>query len=341
MVSRIISTMRPSPLAQRELQLGPADFDAEKQAHEHFAIKRSDDACGRSRIVSPALEPENMGRDGLSDHWADKRSKARVVGEDVNVGLVWTVLAGAMLGLASYGLARDGFRLPRGWPRSLGAVVLAWSWATLGLQALGVLGLLDRLSLCVWAAVGLAVAVLFRFLRPIHEEPGSKRQGSLEFSAILAIAVGIWVTTMIGVPSLLLPPKVVSDGPIYHLYFAAKWWKAGRVFLIPTPFGETAAPYFPANGDLFFAGLMALYGGDRLARIGQVPFLFLTVATTFAMAKKLGASASSSAIAGRLGLDVHAIALVFHGSQRRHDLRGGLSPLRLFRPALFHGSGDW
>ena len=45
--------------------------------------------------------------------------------------------------------------------------------------------------------------------------------------------------------SLLLAVKVVSDGPIYHLYFAARWWKAGRLILVAAPFGENAATYFP------------------------------------------------------------------------------------------------
>ena len=96
--------------------------------------------------------------------------------------------------------------------------------------------------------------------------------------------------------SLLLPVKVVSDGPIYHLYFAARWWKAGRLFLVAAPFGENAATYFPANGDAWFAWLMVSWGGDRLAKVGQAPFLFLAAAAVFRMARTLGASRNSAII---------------------------------------------
>ncbi len=97
--------------------------------------------------------------------------------------------------------------------------------------------------------------------------------------------------------SLLLPVKVVSDGPIYHLYFAIRWWKAGRLFLVAAPFGENAATYFPANGDAWFTWLVVAWGGDRLAKIGQVPFLVLAGIAAFRLARMLGASRNSALVA--------------------------------------------
>ena len=91
--------------------------------------------------------------------------------------------------------------------------------------------------------------------------------------------------------------KVVSDGPIYHLYFAARWWKAGRLFLVAAPFGENAATYFPANGDLWFTWLMATWGGDRLAKVGQVPFLVLAGLAALRVCALLGAGRSASLVA--------------------------------------------
>ena len=99
------------------------------------------------------------------------------------------------------------------------------------------------------------------------------------------------------VPTLLLPVKVISDGPIYHLYFAARWWQAGRITMIPTPFGENAAPYFPANGDLWLAWLFAVWGGERLAKIGQLPFYVAAIATTYALARRAGAGSRASMMA--------------------------------------------
>ena len=54
--------------------------------------------------------------------------------------------------------------------------------------------------------------------------------------------------------ALILGVKVVSDGPIYHLYFAARWWKGAALILVAAPFGENAATYFPANGDSLVTG---------------------------------------------------------------------------------------
>ena len=45
--------------------------------------------------------------------------------------------------------------------------------------------------------------------------------------------------------------------------------------LIAAPFGENAATYFPVVGDLWFTWLMVGLGGERLAKIGQTPFLAL------------------------------------------------------------------
>ena len=99
------------------------------------------------------------------------------------------------------------------------------------------------------------------------------------------------------IPSLFAAVKVVSDGPIYHLYFAARWWKAGRLILVAAPFGENAATYFPANGDLWFTWLMATWGGDTLAKVGQAPFLLLAGAAAYGCARLLGAGRSASTIA--------------------------------------------
>ena len=113
----------------------------------------------------------------------------------------------------------------------------------------------------------------------------------------LCLSLVLWVCLELGMQSLLLPVKVVSDGPIYHLYFAARWWKAGRLFLVAAPFGENGATYFPANGDLWFTWLMTTWGGDRLAKVGQAPFLLMAAAAAVGLARTVGASRNSSAVA--------------------------------------------
>ena len=125
----------------------------------------------------------------------------------------------------------------------------------------------------------------------VDTEPGFSPESVAALGVLLAAAV------ILGMRSLLLAVKVVSDGPIYHLYFAVRWWKAGRLFLVAAPFGENAATYFPANGDLWFTWLMASWGGDQLAKVGQAPFLLLAAVAAFGCARALGARRSASLIA--------------------------------------------
>ncbi len=84
----------------------------------------------------------------------------------------------------------------------------------------------------------------------------------------------------------MFPVEPVSDAPIYHLPFAWQWWKSGRLLLVPTPFGEEAAPYFPANGDLWLTWLLAT-GGGPLVKVGQWPFLALAAAALYALARRI------------------------------------------------------
>jgi hypothetical protein len=111
------------------------------------------------------------------------------------------------------------------------------------------------------------------------------------------------------VPSLVGAVKVVSDAPIYHLLFAAKWWVAGQIYWIPIPFGESAAPYFPANGDLWFMTLVGWTGNLALAKVGQVPFWFLAGWWIFQLCQRLGSSRTSSLVAASIWMTLTPLAL--------------------------------
>jgi hypothetical protein len=204
-----------------------------------------------------------------------------------------------MLGLGSWWAAGWGFRQPRGLSRGIGAAVVAWAWVILGVLALGLTGWLARGPLLAWAGLGLAIAAIVRWRSapPPEPEVSQRDPNTWERSTTFALGLSLWALVAVGVPAWLLPIQPVSDGPIYHLYFAAQWWKAGRIFLVPMPFGDTSVTYVPANGELFFAALMALWGGDRLARIGQVPFLLLSAASVFAIARRLHVGFAAAFIA--------------------------------------------
>lgn len=215
------------------------------------------------------------------------------------IGLLGTFGLNGMLALGAYWTARHGFRQPAGLTRALAAVTLAWTWATVGLEILGAAGALGLMSLLLWSLLGLGIGFVLRIRdhQPEPVEADTPIGQAWAWESVVALGFVIWGGLFHGVQSLLWPVKVISDGPIYHLYFAARWWKEGALNLIATPFGENAAPYFPAVGDLWFTWLMAGWGGDRLAKVGQAPFWGLSGVTAYALARRLGAGSSSALIA--------------------------------------------
>ena len=215
--------------------------------------------------------------------------------------IVWLgLIANGLLISGAWWLAGVGFRQARTLDRVLACSVLSFTWCLLGLEVLGTLGLLAIGPLVVWMGLLCAVGLVVRWLRPVPPLGPSTDETTAEpwrWETLLALTFVLWVLVELGMQSLLLPVKVVSDGPIYHLYFAVRWWKAGRLFLVATPFGENAATYFPANGDVWFTWLMVAWGGDRLARIGQAPFLLLAAIAVFRIGRMLGASRNSALLA--------------------------------------------
>ena len=215
--------------------------------------------------------------------------------------IVWLgLIANGLLISGAWWLAGVGFRQARTLDRVLACSVLSFTWCLLGLEVLGTLGLLAIGPLVVWMGLLFAVGLVVRWLRPVPPIGPSTDVTTAEpwrWETLLALTFVLWVLVELGMQSLLLPVKVVSDGPIYHLYFAVRWWKAGRLFLVATPFGESAATYFPANGDVWFTWLMVAWGGDRLARIGQAPFLLLAAIAVFRIGRMLGASRNSALLA--------------------------------------------
>ncbi len=121
---------------------------------------------------------------------------------------------------------------------------------------------------------------------------GVDRAGSVpalaRWAAGLAVALAAWAAWDLGIAALTAPVQPVSDAPIYHLYFAVRWWKAATLARVPTPFGDSAAPYFPANADVWFTWLILPFGRETLAKLGQAPFLPLAMTALFALARELG-----------------------------------------------------
>ncbi len=207
--------------------------------------------------------------------------------------------ANGSLLLGSYWIARYGFKQPRGLSATLATAVVFWVACTVGLEVLGSFGALALGPMLAWGVMASVIGGIVWWLRPeVNPDPSIAATGErFSWDAVFSLALLLSASLVLGMKSLLLGVKVVSDGPIYHLYFAARWWKAGRLFLVASPFGESAATYFPANGDLWFAWLMTTWGGDRLAKVGQAPFLVLASLAAYGCARRLGARRSASLVA--------------------------------------------
>ena len=215
------------------------------------------------------------------------------------MGWIWTVALNGGLGIGAYGVARSGLRQAPGLPRILASAVLAWAWLTIGMEGLGSIGLLARGPLLGWVGAGMVIgmACWLAGRRSEGAETSRKPGRASSWEEVLGYGLVVWATFVQGKVSVFGPLQVVSDGPIYHLFFAVRWWQEGRLGLIASPFGETAATYFPAVGDLWFAWLIVGWGGETPAKAGQIPFLGLTGLVSFALARQLGAGRKASAVA--------------------------------------------
>src|SRR5947199_6624978 len=101
--------------------------------------------------------------------------------------VVWTLLLNVPLGLAGWLVARHGFRQPPGLPRGLATATLAWAWAVLGMEILGVSGHLARGPLLAWTSLGLAVGCALRWLLPREDAPAASAP-AWGWDATLAVA---------------------------------------------------------------------------------------------------------------------------------------------------------
>ena len=145
-------------------------------------------------------------------------------------------------------------------------LVLIAVWLTTSIVAvLGLVGVLGPVAIFVVAALLYA---------GVRRWPVSSPQGNCGLDswprAILWPAI---LTLLLAVLDLIaqLPASPVDwDAATYHLYLPARWLQEGRIFHVPTVFGDNAAAFAPQNGALFFAWQMALSGRDAVINVSQL-----------------------------------------------------------------------
>lgn len=176
-------------------------------------------------------------------------------------------------------------------------------------QLSGMLGLMRWVLPWMPPLIYGAATMLWAGSRPTPPDVVNAARSRTSILPFVAVAMVLLTFCRLFPTSLLGAVKVVSDAPIYHLYFAAKWWLAGSIDWIPIPFGENAAPYFPANGDLIFTYLVGWTGDLTLAQVGQVPFWFYAGYLIVCLCRSLGSSDGSGIIAAAVWMTLTPLAL--------------------------------
>jgi 4-amino-4-deoxy-L-arabinose transferase-like glycosyltransferase len=192
-------------------------------------------------------------------------------------------LTGILVGLSAVRIERLGFRSATRTDRIIRTVVIGFALIVLCGLLLGSAGWIGRAAYLVFFGICFVVSLIVRLPRESLSPIAGRTPGSRTVFAIAAPILVFIVTVGIG----HLPIRY--DSLNYHLYFPAQWLQAGRISIVPTPFGDEAPAYAPSNSELYFLWLMLPFHGDLLARIGQFPFYLLTALAQYALARRVGA----------------------------------------------------
>ena len=150
-----------------------------------------------------------------------------------------------------------------------------------------------------WAVLWLALGGLVRWLRG-KRSSRSGRQGAPSRAfppdRSRGLALLLAAALILGMRSLLLAVKVVSDGPIYHLLFRSAVVESRAAL-------SGGGPVRRERGDLFSGErrpVVYLAPGELGGTVGEgwaAPFLVLAAVAAFGCARTLGAGRSASLVA--------------------------------------------
>ena len=77
------------------------------------------------------------------------------------------------------------------------------------------------------------------------------------------------------------------DAMTYHLYIPLRWVQAGKIFHVPTVFGDNAAAYAPLNGSLLYAAFIVLTGKDFLLNCTGIVYLIFCSCVIYGVCRDL------------------------------------------------------
>jgi hypothetical protein len=143
--------------------------------------------------------------------------------------------------------------------------------------------------------------------------PSSRRRFSPEgIGAALAIAAlaAIALFTLATLRELRLAPPGWDnfDDLSYHLPAIAVWHRFGDLRMMKLSYGDPSTPYYPIVGELASWAMLAPFGdSDVAARWSQLPFAIVSAVAAAAVARRLGLSRRSAAVAAALYLSIRHV----------------------------------
>ena len=195
-------------------------------------------------------------------------------------------------GPASHGVAAFSF--------AVGIAVVPATW-------LGALGWLRPGPFLVWTAVAFLLSRLLpvaeRRVSP-EEEPASAPAAAraARVDLILLVAAGLAVA-FVGLYDMdrlrWSPPGMHGfDDTSYHLSAVATWIRSGDLRMIRFSMGDPSTPFYPVLGEMSSWVLIAPFrDSDVAARWTQLPFALFSFLAVAAIARRLGLSRRSAALA--------------------------------------------
>lgn len=168
-------------------------------------------------------------------------------------------------------------------------VTLYLAFLVLGLTALGLLGLLSlRNSFICSCAFFLATAPLLPVPSVLSTAFQSLRKARGLFATEKVLSSFALIFIILILSYRIYTPPAGYDDLMYHLTYPVEWFKSHSLAMSPKHFGAPSHPYLPFNGELIIFWLLLPLKSEFLAKLGQAPFVLLTLIAIFSISRKIG-----------------------------------------------------
>ncbi len=184
---------------------------------------------------------------------------------------------------------------------------------------MGHFGLLRPMPFLAWSMI----AYLLTRLLPAEKaraqlsiastsEPARANQKAIrsriETTLLLAAALAITLASLHEARSMRYLPPGHYDDVSYHLSTVATWIRHGDLRMIRFSMGDASTPFYPVLGEMASWVLIAPFrDSDVAARWTQLPFACFSFLATAAIARRLGLSFRSSALAAISYAGIHHV----------------------------------